>query len=56
MIDVVANNFASAGTPGDVVYSNFVPFNKQEYFHAPCKITDYNNATIAQNVRSDMKD
>ena len=50
MIDVVANNFAYAGPGQDTVFSDFVPFNKAEYFHPFCYITDYSNATNAQWV------
>lgn len=52
MVDVVANNFAYAGPGQDTVYSDFVPFNSSEYFHPFCYITNYNNDTNAQTVRT----
>lgn len=52
MVDIVANNYAYPGPGAQAVYSNFVPFNKKEYFHPFCYITDYGNDTNAQNVRS----
>jgi alpha-amylase len=38
MIDVVANNYAYAGPGQETVYSDYVPFNKEEYFHPFCYI------------------
>jgi alpha-amylase len=50
MIDVVANNYAYAGPGQETVYSDYVPFNKEEYFHPFCYISNYNNDTNAQTV------
>ena len=49
MIDVVVNDMAYAGKGDAVDYSTFVPFNKEEYFHPFCFITDYSNQTNAQD-------
>ncbi|KAI9835519.1 MAG: hypothetical protein M1819_001970 [Sarea resinae] len=48
MVDIVANNFAYAGAGDAVDYSIFVPFNEEKYFHPFCFITNYNNATNAE--------
>ena len=40
MVDVVPNHMASFSSQATVDYSQFNPFNKQSYFHTPCKI-DY---------------
>ena len=50
MIDVVANNMAFAGDAAVVKYDQFVPFNKPEYFHNLCQISNYTNYTNAQDV------
>ena len=41
MIDAVINDMAYAGKGSAVDYSTLVPFNKKEYFHPFCYITDY---------------
>ncbi|KAG0650881.1 Taka-amylase A [Hyphodiscus hymeniophilus] len=48
MVDAVLNNFAYAGPGNDTVYSDFIPFNKKEYFHPFCYISNYFNDTNAQ--------
>lgn len=40
---------AYAGKGADTDYSGLVPFNKEEYFHPFCFITDYSNQTNAQD-------
>ncbi|TGO10923.1 hypothetical protein BTUL_0122g00350 [Botrytis tulipae] len=49
MIDAVINDMAYAGKGSAVDYSTLVPFNKKEYFHPFCYISDYSNATNFQN-------
>lgn len=55
MVDVVANNMAALlnGTPPasgpDVDYSKFNPFDKKEYFHSYCNVTEWDNATNYQD-------
>ncbi|RDW82548.1 glycoside hydrolase family 13 protein [Coleophoma cylindrospora] len=49
MIDVVVNDMAYAGKGADTDYSTLVPFNKEEYFHPFCLITNYGNQTDAQD-------
>ncbi|KAJ8068974.1 hypothetical protein OCU04_002654 [Sclerotinia nivalis] len=49
MIDAVINDMAYAGPGSETDYSTLVPFNKKEYFHPFCYITDYSNATNFQN-------
>ncbi|PLB45628.1 alpha-amylase [Aspergillus steynii IBT 23096] len=52
MMDTVINNMAyitgSGGSPADVEYSDLNPFNDAKYFHPYCKITDYNDYSLAQ--------
>jgi alpha-amylase len=55
MVDVVANNYAYAGPGQDTVYSDFVPFNKEEYFHPFCYISNYSDTANAQDVRTFLK-
>lgn len=50
MIDVVTNNMAYAGAGSDVDFSSFTPFNKKEYFHDLCQITNYSDPQNAQEV------
>jgi alpha-amylase len=57
MMDVVINNMAyvlkDGGSPAkDIEYSKLSPFNKEEYYHPYCKITDWNNYTNAQNCQT----
>jgi alpha-amylase len=49
MIDVVINDVAYPGPGAKTDYSMFVPFNKKEYFHPFCYISDYGNNTNAQD-------
>ncbi|KAL3418572.1 Alpha-amylase A type-3-like protein 1 [Phlyctema vagabunda] len=49
MIDVVVNDMAYAGAGAKVDYTGFIPFNKKEYYHPFCFITDYGNQTNAQD-------
>lgn len=51
MIDVVTNNMAYAGAGSDVDFSSFTPFNKKEYFHDLCQVTNYSDPQNAQEVR-----
>jgi alpha-amylase len=53
MLDVVVNHFAWAGNGTTVDYSQFNPFNKEEYFHPYVLLADSNssNITIAETVR-----
>ncbi|KAJ5089846.1 glycoside hydrolase superfamily [Penicillium argentinense] len=52
MMDTVINNMAyitNGSNPAtNIDYSAFTPFNKADYFHPYCKITDWNNYTNAQ--------
>ncbi|ESZ94176.1 alpha-amylase [Sclerotinia borealis F-4128] len=49
MIDVVINDMAYAGKGSAVDYSSLVPFDKEEYFHPFCYISDYTKPTNFQN-------
>ncbi|KAL1969253.1 hypothetical protein VTN77DRAFT_9445 [Rasamsonia byssochlamydoides] len=49
MVDVVANHMGYAGPGTSVNYSVFNPFNKEEYFHPYCPITNYNNQTNVED-------
>lgn len=52
MMDTVINNMAyitgNGGSPADVDYSSLNPFNDAGYYHPYCKITDYNDYSLAQ--------
>ena len=51
MSDAAINDFGAVvngNEESDIDYSQFVPFNSQEYFHTYCPITDYSNYTDAQ--------
>ena len=50
MLDVVVNHFAWPGNGTTVDYSNFNPFNKEEYFHPFQLLSDLdaNNKTDAE--------
>lgn len=52
MVDAVLNNMAYAGPGASTDYSMFTPFNKEEYYHPFCYISDYGNDTNAQTVSS----
>lgn len=55
MVDVVVNHFGWAGSPSEVDYSAYNPFNDSSYFHDFCQITadDYNdNQTAVEMVSS----
>ncbi|KAL3417883.1 alpha amylase [Phlyctema vagabunda] len=50
MVDVVVNHMAIAGPGEKANFSGLSPFNKAEYYHPYCVITDYlHNKTIYQN-------
>ncbi|OJK04081.1 hypothetical protein ASPACDRAFT_1863780 [Aspergillus aculeatus ATCC 16872] len=49
MVDVVANHMGYDGAGDSLDYSVFKPFNKKEYFHPYCAITNYDNQTNVQN-------
>ena len=44
MIDIVTNHYAYSGSPEDIDYSIFSPFNDESYFHTYCPI-DYEDLT-----------
>jgi alpha-amylase len=52
MVDIVVNNMAAITNGSDpatsVDYSLFNPFNDKKYFHPYCKITDYDDYSLAQ--------
>lgn len=51
MVDVVVNNMAQAfdnTLPPPVDYAEFVPFNKESYFHPYCNVTEWANMTNYQ--------
>ncbi|KAI5849897.1 glycoside hydrolase superfamily [Tricharina praecox] len=52
MVDVVANHM------GIGAYSDFTPFNSEDYFHSYCVISDYNNQENVEDCRitSDLPD
>jgi hypothetical protein len=39
MVDVVVNHNGWKGTPENVDYSVFNPFNDEKYYHPPCDIS-----------------
>lgn len=45
MVDVVVNHF---GSPYEIDFSTYTPFNDGSYFHAEDFITDYNNQTMVE--------
>ena len=47
MVDVVANHVARVGPD----YSKIVPFNKSEYYHEECEITDWNDQWMVEKCR-----
>ncbi|KAG9248332.1 glycoside hydrolase superfamily [Calycina marina] len=49
MVDVVANNMASAAPGATTDYTQFTPFDKEDYFHSFCWIDDYTLASDYQN-------
>lgn len=52
LVDVVLNNMAQAFDnviPPAVDYSEFEPFNKKDYFHSYCNVTEWDNATNYQD-------
>jgi alpha-amylase len=48
MVDVVTNDYAYPGAGAKVDYSTFNPLNSEEYFHKFCWISDYEDATNAE--------
>ena len=48
----VANHMGYPTTPGD--YSNFVPFNKPEYYHTACDINWSDQGSVKQNDYYDI--
>lgn len=52
MVDVVTNHMGYEGCGECVDYSIYDVFNNEEYFHPFCLITDYNNATDAQDCKA----
>lgn len=49
MVDVVANHMGYAGPGNSVDHSVFNPFNKQEYFHPYCEITNYDDQSNVED-------
>lgn len=52
LVDVVVNNMAQAFDntyPPPVDYSEFDPFNNEDYFHSYCNVTEWDNATNYQD-------
>ncbi|KAF2008156.1 glycoside hydrolase family 13 protein [Amniculicola lignicola CBS 123094] len=49
MVDVVANHNGWNGSASTVDYSAYNPFNKREYFHNFCDITDWSNQTSVED-------
>lgn len=56
MVDVVINNVAMKMPDGEVMssktvvdYTQFDPFNKADYYHPWCNISDWNNFKMAQD-------
>lgn len=47
MVDVVANHCANVNDD----FSKITPFNKPEYYHENCPITDWNNQWMVENCR-----
>ena len=45
MLDVVVNHMGYSGSPQNVDYSIFRPFNDSKYFHDYCQITNTSNQT-----------
>lgn len=45
MVDVVVNHY---GSPAQIDYSSYIPFNDGSYFHAEEFITNYNNQTLVE--------
>lgn len=52
MLDVVPNHMASDNTAETIDYGLLNPFNEKSYFHSICWITDWNNQTEVDIVRS----
>lgn len=52
LVDVVVNHMAQAfdnTIPPKVDYSEFEPFDNQDYFHSYCNVTEWDNATDYQD-------
>lgn len=45
MVDVVANHNGWTGDSKSVDYSQYNPFNSEEYYHKPCEISNYEDQT-----------
>ena len=51
MVDVVANHMGNQDNGNIHDFSNFVPFNKEEYYHPYCIIKNWNNQTEVEVCR-----
>lgn len=49
MIDVIVNDMASAGWGNTTDYSKLTPFDKEEYYHPFCWITEWDNMTNVED-------
>ncbi|ORY61499.1 glycoside hydrolase family 13 protein [Pseudomassariella vexata] len=52
MVDVVVNNMAQKfdnTLPPPIEYSEFEPFDNEDYFHTYCNVTEWTNSTNYQN-------
>jgi alpha-amylase len=48
MVDIAPNHMGYAGSPANVDYGAFTPFNKQSYFHPYCTINDNDDTSVKQ--------
>ncbi|KZF26425.1 glycoside hydrolase family 13 protein [Xylona heveae TC161] len=48
MVDIVTNNMAYRGPGQKTDYSQFTPFNDEQYFHKFCYVSNYSNDTNAE--------
>jgi alpha-amylase len=51
MVDVVANHFGAPGPASSINYSYMEPFDRQEYFHNICWISDEDFSSYDANVQ-----
>jgi alpha-amylase len=52
MVDIVVNHFAFSGNHANVDYSQYTPFNTQSDFHNFCFISNFDNQTDVEQVKT----
>lgn len=55
MVDVVVNHFGYSGAGDTVNYTQLHPFDKEEYYHPYCLISDYSKQDNVEDVSTQTK-